>query len=182
MLVVHENFNAGWEASLAGHRLTPLQVDGWQQAFLVPPAHRHRDAHLRPERSFAIGLWLGLLVAALLIGVALLSYWRPAARSHRSNGGGPGWPADRTVPPGPRLRSRRSGRRLDRRALAVLLPVALGLLAGWAGLALGAAATIGWLCLPAVRAARRWLPRPPPAGSPAAACSMLSGRRCPAIR
>ena len=159
VLVVHENFNAGWQASLAGHRLTPLQVDGWQQAFLVPAGARGTVMlTFRPERSFAIGLWLGLLVAALLMCVALLSYWRRGERSHRSGGGVPGWPADQDGSAG----SLACGLaildgRLDRRALAVLLPVALGLLAGWAGLALGAVATIGWLCLPAVRAARRWL-------------------------
>jgi arabinofuranan 3-O-arabinosyltransferase len=33
---IHENFNAGWEATLDGRPLTALALDGWQQAFLVP--------------------------------------------------------------------------------------------------------------------------------------------------
>jgi len=33
---VHENFNAGWQATLNGRPLTAVELDGWQQAFLVP--------------------------------------------------------------------------------------------------------------------------------------------------
>lgn len=35
-LEIHENFNAGWAATLNGRRLTPATLDGWQQAFIVP--------------------------------------------------------------------------------------------------------------------------------------------------
>jgi arabinofuranan 3-O-arabinosyltransferase len=35
-LETHENFNAGWVATLNGRRLTPATLDGWQQAFVVP--------------------------------------------------------------------------------------------------------------------------------------------------
>ena len=28
--------NPGWTATLNGHRLTPVTLDGWQQAFVVP--------------------------------------------------------------------------------------------------------------------------------------------------
>jgi arabinofuranan 3-O-arabinosyltransferase len=36
LLVVPENANPGWVATLDGQRLTPSRVDGWQQAWLVP--------------------------------------------------------------------------------------------------------------------------------------------------
>src|SRR5206468_10783257 len=36
VLVVHENVSAGWQASLAGHRLRSVTIDGWQQGWLLP--------------------------------------------------------------------------------------------------------------------------------------------------
>ena len=35
-LEVHQVANPGWTATLNGHRLTPVTLDGWQQAFVVP--------------------------------------------------------------------------------------------------------------------------------------------------
>jgi arabinofuranan 3-O-arabinosyltransferase len=35
-LEVHENYNVGWTATLNGRTLTPVRLDGWQQAFVVP--------------------------------------------------------------------------------------------------------------------------------------------------
>jgi len=35
-LVVNENFNAGWQASLGGTTLRPVRVDGWKQAWVLP--------------------------------------------------------------------------------------------------------------------------------------------------
>jgi arabinofuranan 3-O-arabinosyltransferase len=35
-LEIHENFNAGWSATLNGRPLSPVRLDGWQQAFIVP--------------------------------------------------------------------------------------------------------------------------------------------------
>ena len=72
LLVVHENFNAGWQASLAGHRLTAVRVDGWEQAFLVP-ANSSGTVTLvyAPDRPFKAGLLAGLLaVLALLLAGA----------------------------------------------------------------------------------------------------------------
>src|SRR5262249_37029313 len=34
VLVVHENANAGWRATVDGRVLEPVRVDGWQQGFL----------------------------------------------------------------------------------------------------------------------------------------------------
>ncbi|KAA9149717.1 DUF3367 domain-containing protein [Amycolatopsis acidicola] len=33
---VHETYNSGWTATMNGVRLTPVQLDGWQQGFVVP--------------------------------------------------------------------------------------------------------------------------------------------------
>ncbi len=35
-LEVHQNANPGWTATLDGHQLTPVTLDGWQQGFVVP--------------------------------------------------------------------------------------------------------------------------------------------------
>ena len=37
-LEVHDVANPGWTATLNGHLLTPVTLDGWQQAFVVRPA------------------------------------------------------------------------------------------------------------------------------------------------
>ena len=35
-LELHQNVNSGWIATLDGHTLTPVTLDGWQQGFVVP--------------------------------------------------------------------------------------------------------------------------------------------------
>ena len=35
-LQMYENANDGWKATLNGKKLTPLRLDGWQQAWLIP--------------------------------------------------------------------------------------------------------------------------------------------------
>jgi arabinofuranan 3-O-arabinosyltransferase len=35
-LEVHQAANPGWTATMNGHRLTPVTLDGWQQAFVLP--------------------------------------------------------------------------------------------------------------------------------------------------
>src|SRR5207248_253070 len=34
-LEVHQAANPGWTATMNGHRLTPVALDGWQQAFVL---------------------------------------------------------------------------------------------------------------------------------------------------
>ena len=57
LLVVHENANAGWQATLGGRRLAATTVDGWEQGFVLP-AHAAGTVHLRfaPQRDFLLGL------------------------------------------------------------------------------------------------------------------------------
>jgi arabinofuranan 3-O-arabinosyltransferase len=138
LLVVHENFNAGWQARLGGRRLAAIQVDGWQQGFVVPAgATGLVSLTYTPDRTFTAGLLLGLLAALLLIVLA--------------------WPVRRwRVPAGRELPGLRAG------VLRAGLPAAgavvlLGALAGWVGLALGVVLAAPAVCR-AVAPVRQWLP------------------------
>ncbi|SHF59240.1 arabinofuranan 3-O-arabinosyltransferase [Jatrophihabitans endophyticus] len=73
LLVVHENVNAGWQATLDGHRLTATTVDGWQQAFVLP-AHAAGTVqlHFAPQRSYLVGLLLGFIGVLALLALAVL--------------------------------------------------------------------------------------------------------------
>ncbi|WP_320064524.1 alpha-(1-_3)-arabinofuranosyltransferase family protein [Micromonospora sp. RTGN7] len=72
LLVVTENSNAGWTATLGGQRLRAERVDGWQQAFEVP-AGSGGTVTLRftPDRPYRIGLAAGA-AAVLVVGLAAL--------------------------------------------------------------------------------------------------------------
>jgi arabinofuranan 3-O-arabinosyltransferase len=73
ILVVRENFNAGWRAKAGGQRLTPIQVDGWQQGFIVPAGTSGTIAlTYGPQRAFNAGLIVGLLAVLCLI---FLAFW-----------------------------------------------------------------------------------------------------------
>ena len=83
LLVVHENANAGWRATLAGKALTATTVDGWQQAWFVP-AGAGGQVHLdfTPGRTFHVALVVGGLLVLLLVGLALApSTARPVSES-----------------------------------------------------------------------------------------------------
>jgi arabinofuranan 3-O-arabinosyltransferase len=77
LLVVHENFNAGWRATLDGNRLAATMVDGWQQAWRVP-AGSTGVVHLTytPQRTVAAGLVLGAVAVLVLV---VLAFWRRSA-------------------------------------------------------------------------------------------------------
>jgi len=70
-LEVHQNFNAGWTATLDGKTLTPIRLDGWQQGYLVP-AGRGGTVQLTfgPERTYLLSLALGALGVILLLLIA----------------------------------------------------------------------------------------------------------------
>ncbi|WP_274915846.1 alpha-(1-_3)-arabinofuranosyltransferase domain-containing protein [Streptomyces sp. WZ-12] len=72
-LQLHENANDGWRATLNGKQLTPLRVDGWQQAFLVPAgAAGTVELSYAPATLYHLGLIGGILGIALLIASALI--------------------------------------------------------------------------------------------------------------
>ncbi|MFF2811650.1 alpha-(1-_3)-arabinofuranosyltransferase family protein [Streptomyces sp. NPDC058000] len=72
-LQVHENANDGWHATLNGRELTPLRIDGWQQAFLVPAsAGGTVELTYTPATLYHLGLIGGALGIALLLAAALI--------------------------------------------------------------------------------------------------------------
>jgi len=90
-LEVHENYNAGWSATLDGHALTAVRLDGWQQAFVVPAgAGGSVVLTYKPATAYH----LASIASAAAIGVLLLlAAWSFAARRRRAEPGGPGAPA-----------------------------------------------------------------------------------------
>ncbi|GAB3189321.1 arabinofuranan 3-O-arabinosyltransferase [Micromonospora palomenae] len=77
LLVVPENANAGWTATLDGRELPATRVDGWQQAWVLPAgAGGEVRLEFAPDRAYRGGLAVGALTA---LGVLLLAAW-PARR------------------------------------------------------------------------------------------------------
>jgi arabinofuranan 3-O-arabinosyltransferase len=74
-LEVHQNTNAGWDATLNGHQLAPVQLDGWQQAFVVPAG-----AGGVITMAFAPATWyhisLGLSALAIIVLLVVAAGWR----------------------------------------------------------------------------------------------------------
>ncbi|MFM8861234.1 MAG: alpha-(1-_3)-arabinofuranosyltransferase family protein [Acidimicrobiia bacterium] len=72
LLIVNENYNDGWRASLAGTPLKSMTVDGWRQGFVLP-AGEGGDVQLvyGPERIFRIGTGIGVLLLLVVIGLAI---------------------------------------------------------------------------------------------------------------
>jgi arabinofuranan 3-O-arabinosyltransferase len=90
LLVVRENSNDGWRATLAGRTLTPVTVDGWQQGYLVP---RGAEGTVRlvygPDRPYRVALLFGALTAVAVFAAAVGRRRRPlgpvpAVSAHRA--------------------------------------------------------------------------------------------------
>lgn len=112
ILVVNENYNAGWKATTAGGgELRPIRLDGWRQGYEVP-AGTSGTITLRyaPDTAYRGALFGGLGLLALLVP---LSVRRPG------RGGTP-----------PPATSRKQGRALPR-ILGVLAPVGLAAALGF---------------------------------------------------
>jgi len=125
-LVVPENANAGWVATLSGHHLTAAVVDGWQQAFVVPAgAGGLVTLRYAPDRVFRDGLLVGAVAALGLVPMALLR-----SRRRRSPVGTPGWGA--------------MGRTIGMGTALVAVPLIGGAVGAGAVLAVGSAAYGVW--------------------------------------
>ena len=73
LLAVRENFNRGWQATLGGHRLAPIRVDGWQQGWIVPAGSSGTIGwSFAAQREFGIGLLTGLAAVLALCALSLL--------------------------------------------------------------------------------------------------------------
>ena len=88
---IHEDFDAGWTATLNGRRLQPATLDGWQQAFIVPAGQGGTiTLSFRPAVVYHAGLIASALALLVLAGFAL------GVRKRRGRAGGrpdPGRPA-----------------------------------------------------------------------------------------
>jgi arabinofuranan 3-O-arabinosyltransferase len=74
-LEVHENYNAGWAATLNGHGLTPVYLDGWQQGFVVPAgAGGTITLSFRPAAQYHLALAVSLLALVVLLGLVAWSF------------------------------------------------------------------------------------------------------------
>ncbi|MEU9738297.1 alpha-(1-_3)-arabinofuranosyltransferase family protein [Micromonospora chersina] len=93
VLVVRENTNAGWRATVGGRVLTPLVVDGWQQGWLLP-AGTSGEVVLRfvPDTAYRAGLFLGgvLLVGVVVLAVLPERRTTPSATGRPARRRGPG--------------------------------------------------------------------------------------------
>ncbi|MGW5715167.1 alpha-(1-_3)-arabinofuranosyltransferase domain-containing protein [Amycolatopsis sp. NPDC003865] len=75
-LQVHEAFNSGWTASLDGKPLTPVELDGWQQGFVLPEGSGGTvTLSFPPGTVYRVALVVagaavvGLILAALVEGI-----------------------------------------------------------------------------------------------------------------
>ncbi|MER7334449.1 MULTISPECIES: alpha-(1-_3)-arabinofuranosyltransferase [unclassified Micromonospora] len=80
LLVVPENSNAGWTATVDGRVLAATRVDGWQQAWVLP-AGAGGEVHLTfaPDRTYRGGLAAGAVTAIGVLLLAVLPVRRRAA-------------------------------------------------------------------------------------------------------
>jgi arabinofuranan 3-O-arabinosyltransferase len=144
-LIVAQNYNSGWQASLGGRVLQPVRLDGWEQGWLLP-ARSAGKVTLRylPDGPYRLSIFAGL-GAVLLIMIIAFGPWprrrpQPASEAHAAT---PTSDADNRQPaldwhwPG------HGGRRYAIFAAALLVTVFFGL---WIGGYLGA------LLLPAATA------------------------------
>ena len=72
-LVVNDNFNRGWVATLAGKRLQAVRLDGWRQAWILP-ANAEGTVSMRyaPDATYRLALFAGLVLILLIAGLALI--------------------------------------------------------------------------------------------------------------
>ncbi|MXQ68036.1 DUF3367 domain-containing protein [Actinomadura rayongensis] len=82
-LVVNENYNTGWKATVGGRELQPVRLDGWRQAFAVPAGTSGSvTLTYTPDGLYRLSLFVGL---DLLILLLLVGFWpRGGLRAARS--------------------------------------------------------------------------------------------------
>jgi arabinofuranan 3-O-arabinosyltransferase len=139
VLVVHENENPGWKATLDGTPLEKVRVDGWQQGYVIPQGRGGEvDLRFTPGKAYRIVLIGGL---ALVVLLALFAIPRRKRKS------GAGRRGARLVEPVPLLEN------TSHRGIGVLSMLALAAFGGpW-----GLAALAGVLIAVRRRLQMRWL-------------------------
>jgi arabinofuranan 3-O-arabinosyltransferase len=159
---VHENFNAGWAATLNGRPLTAVLLDGWQQAFIVPAGQggviRLSYAPATAYHAALIGSALALAVlAALATGLGRRG-WRGRREGRATGLSRAAGPQPASGPP-PGSQGSGTGRRPREpsrpaaRAVAVFAPLAvvIWLAGGPVAIAVPVLACLAWW-------RPRWLP------------------------
>jgi arabinofuranan 3-O-arabinosyltransferase len=87
-LMIDQNFNSGWQATIAGRKLAAVRLDGWKQAYLVPAGvHGIVRISYGPEASYRRNLFGGLAALGLLLLVALVPLRRRRAAVPRTESG-----------------------------------------------------------------------------------------------
>jgi arabinofuranan 3-O-arabinosyltransferase len=72
LLIVHENLNPGWRATMHGHVLRTVRIDGWQQGWIVPAGPAGTvDLRFTPGNSYRLTLAIGLAFVLVLLMVVL---------------------------------------------------------------------------------------------------------------
>jgi arabinofuranan 3-O-arabinosyltransferase len=90
LLVIPENTNPGWRATLDGEGLGPVAVDGWQQGYVLPAgAAGTVELDFLPGPYYRAALAVGAGAVLLLVLVAVL----PARPSRERSRRGPRLPA-----------------------------------------------------------------------------------------
>ena len=70
-LIMHQNFNNGWQARFNGVTLMPVELDGWQQAWRLPAGQAGTiNIVFGPNTGYQIGLIVGLIFAIILFFLA----------------------------------------------------------------------------------------------------------------
>ncbi len=109
-LVVDQNYNAGWRATIGGRVLQPVRLDGWKQAWLLPAGTRGTvTMTYAPDTTYRVAVYGGLGTLALVILLAFV----PLGRRRRKAG------LPRPEPPAP-ARGPAMARRPLARVVAVL--------------------------------------------------------------
>jgi arabinofuranan 3-O-arabinosyltransferase len=77
-LVIPQNYNQGWVATLNGRILDSVRIDGWQQGYIVPAgAAGTVQLAMTSDGIFRLGLLLGALLLVVLLLLAFLPSKRP---------------------------------------------------------------------------------------------------------
>ncbi|HUY86076.1 MAG TPA: hypothetical protein VMU77_03100, partial [Acidimicrobiales bacterium] len=72
ILTLRQNYNSGWVASLNGHGLRAVRIDGWQQGYLVPAGSGGTvQMSYAPDQWYRWSLLIGLFLVLALVGLSL---------------------------------------------------------------------------------------------------------------
>lgn len=129
-LEVHQSYNKGWTASLNGTTLTPVELDGWQQGFVVPAGAGGVITLSFPAGDSYRAALIGSAIGVVVLILAAVLPGRFTTRRKRAAG------------------VRRPARLTDRNhAIGALVAVALlfVVIGGWAAVLVPILAVLGYL-------------------------------------